>query len=454
MLPGDLDDRVGVVVRAGVVLRQRLLDRLRLAEHAEVHPRLGDVAAVEVESADVPAGVADGLLVGVVGVGRQVGRRPGRERGDAEFDPLPHEQGVEEVLEVLGRAELVAQAVDGGERAGGRPGRRGGGRTRRGRGLGRAGRRWFHADMVSQPDPLPRVGFARFLFRPRPGVAIPPAPSVARRRRMPTRFVPPAALVVLAGALVALAPAAGAESIHRDGFAGRRPVVRPRRRQRQVRGEGPQDLRPSTPRPARPPSTSRSRPTRRPGPPRREFVHYYYDTPPAPVTDRLTASVWVKAIRPGVQVKARVVFPKEKDPRNPDAPLTTLVAGDDLREASGSGSSSGSGTCRRRCAKHLPVLHARLGRAVDPTDAYVDRLVLNVYAGPGVTEVWIDDLEIGPVRTDVPRRSRGRPGTGRDRGPTPRPAAAGRVLRRPDPGRGDDGIAVLHARHPPHAAPR
>src|SRR5207237_8488816 len=31
------------------------------------------------------------------------------------------------------------------------------------------------------------------------------------------------------------------------------------------------------------------------------------------------------------------------------------------------------------------------------TDAYVDRLLLNVYAGPGLADVWIDDVEIGPV---------------------------------------------------------
>ena len=40
---------------------------------------------------------------------------------------------------------------------------------------------------------------------------------------MPTRFVPPAALVVLAAALVALAPAQEPRSIYRDGFAGREP---------------------------------------------------------------------------------------------------------------------------------------------------------------------------------------------------------------------------------------
>src|SRR5439155_7903701 len=38
-----------------------------------------------------------------------------------------------------------------------------------------------------------------------------------------------------------------------------------------------------------------------------------------------------------------------------------------------------------------------LKRDVNFTDAYIDQLLLNVYAGPGLSEVWIDDLEIGPV---------------------------------------------------------
>ena len=67
------------------------------------------------------------------------------------------------------------------------------------------------------------------------------------------------------------------------------------------------------------------------------------------------------------------------------------------------------GTSRNWSAGTCRVLTARLGRAVDTTDAYVDRLLLNVYAGPGVTEVWVDDLEIGPVRGRPPRRPAARP---------------------------------------------
>ena len=41
-------------------------------------------------------------------------------------------------------------------------------------------------------------------------------------------------------------------------------------------------------------------------------------------------------------------------------------------------------------------MRAELKRDVNFADAYLDRLVLNVYGGPGLTEVWIDDLEAGP----------------------------------------------------------
>ena len=44
--------------------------------------------------------------------------------------------------------------------------------------------------------------------------------------------------------------------------------------------------------------------------------------------------------------------------------------------------------------RQTQVLRAQIGPKVDSGEAYLDRLVLNVYGGPGVTNVWIDDLEI------------------------------------------------------------
>src|SRR5262249_10895466 len=126
------------------------------------------------------------------------------------------------------------------------------------------------------------------------------------------------------------------------------------------------------------------------------FIHYYYPTPPAPVSDVLSAGLWVKATKPGVKLRARVVFPKEPDPENPEGRLTMLIAGDTYDKAR---------NCQKLTlenvpalvGKHLPALQAKTGRAVNTSDAYIDRLVLNLYAGPGPLDVWIDDLEIGPV---------------------------------------------------------
>jgi hypothetical protein len=147
------------------------------------------------------------------------------------------------------------------------------------------------------------------------------------------------------------------------------------------------------------------------------YIHYTYNLGRAPVTDDLNISLWVRANRPGVQLLARVVFPKEWDPGNPGHPLTALLPGD-----------------RYQIVQHwqplsLPrpvkllrqqqqLLAGTLKHEINAADAYVDQLVLNVYTGPGETRVWIDDLEAGPA-FDVPL-----PGTGserRDAGPTGNP---------------------------------
>ncbi len=127
-----------------------------------------------------------------------------------------------------------------------------------------------------------------------------------------------------------------------------------------------------------------------------EFIHYFYPTPPALVTERLTAQVWVKSMRAGAQLKARVVFPKERDPKNPEAPLTVLLPGDSYRNVRHWQPLS-LGLAADALRRQVQVLTAKLGRAIDPTDAFVDRLVINIYSGPGASEVWLDDLEIGPV---------------------------------------------------------
>lgn len=127
------------------------------------------------------------------------------------------------------------------------------------------------------------------------------------------------------------------------------------------------------------------------------YIHYHYDTPHAPVTALTTAGVWVKATKTGIQLRARVVFPNEPDPANPQSPLTTIIIGATL-DKSRKWDKLTLENVPEVLGKHLPVLRAKIGREVNATGAYIDRLILNLYAGPGAVEVWIDDLDIGPVK--------------------------------------------------------
>jgi hypothetical protein len=131
------------------------------------------------------------------------------------------------------------------------------------------------------------------------------------------------------------------------------------------------------------------------------FIYYYYPIGRAPISDDLSISLWLKANRPGVQLLARLVLPKERNPNNLDEPLTTLLRGDLYQPVS-----RWQRLELRRPAKQAKqqqqLMRSQLQRDVDFTDAYIDRILLNLYAGPGLTEVWIDDLEAGPVVEATP----------------------------------------------------
>lgn len=103
-------------------------------------------------------------------------------------------------------------------------------------------------------------------------------------------------------------------------------------------------------------------------------------------------SIWVRANRPGIRFLARVVFPRAADPKT-GKPLSRLV---------GTATYTQQGTWQQLRIEGLPTLivdavhglRARYGRNIDAGEAYIDRLLLNVYGGPGVTQVAIDDLEL------------------------------------------------------------
>lgn len=199
-------------------------------------------------------------------------------------------------------------------------------------------------------------------------------------------------LVVL-GVAFGLVPARG-QQIHRHGFASRQTAL--------VRGdanvrveEKEHDI--STQSFHSQPSSEHVKLIADAGTGDAAFIHYWYDTPPAPVSEVLSAGVWVKATKPGVQLRARVVFPKEPDPARPESPLTMLIVGDTYDKPRGWQKLT-LGNVSELIGRHLPAKQTQIGRAINRTDAYIDRLVLNLYAGPGPLDVWIDDLDIGPVR--------------------------------------------------------
>jgi len=126
------------------------------------------------------------------------------------------------------------------------------------------------------------------------------------------------------------------------------------------------------------------------------YIYYFYPTHRAPLSEDFNASIFVKANRPGVRLLARLVLPKEKAGANLDERLTALVRGDQYNLV-GRWQRLELRNPVKLAKEQQQLLRTELKRDIDFSDAYFDRLVVNAYAGPGLTEVWIDDLEIGPV---------------------------------------------------------
>lgn len=109
----------------------------------------------------------------------------------------------------------------------------------------------------------------------------------------------------------------------------------------------------------------------------------------------LEGRLWLQADRPGLQLLARVVFPRTIDPGT-QRPAMVLVPGDSYTKV---------GLWQQLVVHDFPlqverqarVLRTRLGPQVDTREAFVDQLVLNVYGGPGVTQLSVDDLELSGV---------------------------------------------------------
>ena len=157
-----------------------------------------------------------------------------------------------------------------------------------------------------------------------------------------------------------------------------------------------------------------------------KYIYYQYPVGKAPIGAEFSAGVWIKGNRPGMQLLARVVLPNERDPNNLDYRLTTTIPGDVYR-AAGRWQRLEIGRPVQLAKQQQQLMQADLKRPLDFTGAYVDMLLLNVYAGPGPTEVFIDDLEIGPLAPDNAFVPANRPKENNNPGKGPQPRPNGRA---------------------------
>ncbi len=109
------------------------------------------------------------------------------------------------------------------------------------------------------------------------------------------------------------------------------------------------------------------------------------------VIDELLPTVWVKADRPGMQLVVQVVLPRTLDPKT-QVPVSMLLQGTTYT-AVGRWEQLRVEDIPRLLARKAATLRSRWPR-LDIEEAYVERVLLNVYGGPGATNVWIDDLDI------------------------------------------------------------
>lgn len=120
-------------------------------------------------------------------------------------------------------------------------------------------------------------------------------------------------------------------------------------------------------------------------------VYVTHEIEPATVIDELRPSVWIRSDRMGIQIIARVVLPRSQDPRS-GRPVSTLIRGSSYTQTS-AWQRLRINNLQSLLDRQVPVLRAQFGSHIDPREAFVDRIILNVYGGLGVTNVWIDDLE-------------------------------------------------------------
>jgi hypothetical protein len=127
------------------------------------------------------------------------------------------------------------------------------------------------------------------------------------------------------------------------------------------------------------------------------YVYYSHPLPKIPLTPDLRAVLYVKANRSGVQLFARVVLPDDIDPETRQ-PSFVMLAGP-VYDQTGRWQRLELADFSAAVERQARILRAASDgqRKVSLKDAYIERLVVNLYGGPGQSDVFLDDLTISPV---------------------------------------------------------
>lgn len=121
-------------------------------------------------------------------------------------------------------------------------------------------------------------------------------------------------------------------------------------------------------------------------------VYFAHDVGRPQVINELAPSVQILADRAGIQLLAEITLPRTRHPRT-GKPLTTLARGTSYSTV-GRWQQLRIDDLPRLVLRQTHILRNEFGPSVDSREAFLSRIVLNVYGGPGETNVWIDDLDL------------------------------------------------------------
>ena len=129
-------------------------------------------------------------------------------------------------------------------------------------------------------------------------------------------------------------------------------------------------------------------------------LRYEIPIEPVRVIDELTASLWVRGNRPDIGILLRVRLPRSIDPKT-GLPVETTIAGS-ISQRVDTWERLEVVAPARALARQVPALRAEHGVDIDPAEATVTAVVLELYSTPGRYVVAVDDLELtGAFPADV-----------------------------------------------------